>query len=179
MIRLRYFSRLALALLAIGGTTPVLAGNSTSEATVTTVRPATLVKVDDLDFGTVASGSTAGTVSVNVATGIRTATGGVTLAGGAPQRAEFEGASSAGLLGGLWMSVNAPSAVTLSRTGGGASDLNATLNWSMNGTGIPLLGVYLLNSPTQTFRAGGTLTIPANQPGGAYEGTFRLTVNYN
>ena len=71
---------------------------------------------------------------------------------------------------------------TLTRAGGGAPALTATLTRAMttSGGGIILLGssATLLPSGVQTYYVGGTLSVPANQPEGDYSGTFTLTVNY-
>ena len=79
--------------LAAAATAAALTGPSAS-ATETTgtanaavVRPNTLIKTDDLDFGTIVSGTTGGTVTVNPATNARGSAGGVTLAGSGAQRA--------------------------------------------------------------------------------------------
>lgn len=163
----------AVSLFAFGGSA-AHAEDSVSQVSATTVQPATLIKVADLDFGSIVSGPTPGTVSVNVNTGVRTATGGVVLLGSSSQRAEFQGSGFTGVL----MTVNRPSSVTLSRVGGGASNLNATLNWTLSGAGLTVGSIYLINQPTQMHRAGGTLTVPANQTPGVYQGSFTLTVNY-
>ncbi|HEY0596669.1 DUF4402 domain-containing protein [Sphingopyxis sp.] len=139
------------------------------------VRPNTLIKTDDLDFGTMISGPTGGTVSINAVTGARTTTGGVTPVGAGTQRAVFQG--TGGL---LLITVSGDTSVTLVRAGGGAPNMTATLvrAASTSGGGIALLGATLLPSGVQTYYIGGTLTVPANQPAGDYSGTFTLTVNY-
>ncbi|MDO9370687.1 MAG: DUF4402 domain-containing protein [Sphingopyxis sp.] len=138
------------------------------------VRPNTLIKTDDLDFGTMISGPTGGTVSINAVTGARTTTGGVTPVGAGTQRAIFQG--TGGL---LLITVSGDTSVTLTRAGGGGT-MTASLvrAASTSGGGITLLGSTLLPSGVQTYYIGGTLTVPANQAAGDYSGTFTLTVNY-
>jgi hypothetical protein len=138
------------------------------------VRPNTLIKTDDLDFGTMISGPTGGTVSINAVTGARTTTGGVTPVGAGTQRAIFQG--TGGL---LLITVSGDTSVTLTRAGGGGT-MTASLvrAASTSGGGIALLGSTLLPSGVQTYYIGGTLTVPANQAAGDYSGTFTLTVNY-
>ncbi len=144
-----------MALCLAAATAAALTGPSAS-ATETTgtanaavVRPNTLIKTDDLDFGTIVSGATGGTVTVNPATNARGSAGGVTLAGSGAQRAVFQG-------------------TTLTRamttSGGGIILLGSSAT--------------LLPSGVQTYYVGGTLSVPANQPAGDYSGTFTLTVNY-
>ncbi len=147
--------------------------NVTANAAI--IRPNTLIKTDDLDFGTMVSGTTGGTVSINAVTGARTTTGGVTPVGGGTQRAIFQGTG-----GIFFIAVSGDNSVTLVRAGGGAPNMTATLvrAASTSGGGIALLGGTLLPSGVQTYYIGGTLTVPANQPDGDYSGTFVLTVNY-
>lgn len=169
--------RLAIAAAAAGtlACTPAFAANQTGTATSIIVRPNTLVKVDDLDFGTIAAGTTAGTVTVNALTGARTATGGATPVGTIAQRAVFQGTG-----GILLITVSGDTSVTLTRVGGGAPAMTATLvrAATTSGGGIALLGGTLLPSGVQTYYVGGTLNVGANQPAGDYSGTFQLTVNY-
>ena len=144
-------------------------------ANAAVVRPNTLIKTDDLDFGTLISGATGGSVTIDPVTNARTASGGVTPVGSAAQRAIFQGTG-----GILFITVSGSTSVTLTRAGGGAPAMTASLvrAASTSGGGIALLGGTLLPSGVQTYYIGGTLTVPANQPEGDYSGTFTLTVNY-
>ena len=163
----------ATAGAALGG--PACAADTNVTANAAIVRPNTLIKTDDLDFGTMVSGTTGGTVSINAVTGARTTTGGVTPVGAGTQRAIFQGTG-----GILLITVSGDTSVTLVRAGGGAPNMTASLvrAASTSGGGIALLGGTLLPSGVQTYYIGGTLTVPANQPAGDYSGTFTLTVNY-
>jgi hypothetical protein len=154
---------------------PAYAADTNVTANAAVVRPNSLIKTDDLNFGTLISGATVGTVSVNAVTGARTATGGVTPVGTASQRAIFQGTG-----GILLITVSGSTSVTLARIGGGAPSMTASLvrAASTSGGGIALLGGTLLPSGVQTYFIGGTLTVPANQAPGDYSGTFTLTVNY-
>lgn len=172
----------ALRALTIAATAASAALCATAQAADTNVtvnaaivRPNTLIKTDDLDFGTLISGPTGGTITVNALTGARTTSGGVTPVGGGFQRAVFQGT------GGIFLiTVSGSTSVTLSRAGGGAAPMTASLvrAATTSGGGIALLGSTLLPSGVQTYYIGGTLTVPANQPEGDYSGTFTLTVNY-
>ncbi|HMO74030.1 MAG TPA: DUF4402 domain-containing protein [Sphingopyxis sp.] len=156
---------------------PAHAADHQGIASATVVRPNTLVKTDDLDFGSLISGATGGTVTINPVTNARTTTGGVTAVGNDGQRARFQG--TGGL---ILIIVTGSNSVTLTRAGGGATAMTASLTRAMaNGSGgITLLAptATLLPSGVQTYYVGGTLTVPANQPEGDYSGTFTLTVNY-
>lgn len=156
---------------------PAHAADQSGTANAAVIRPNTLIKTDDLDFGTLASGATAGTVTVDPVTGARSATGGVTPVGAGHQRAVFQGTG-----GFLLLFVSGSNSATLARAGGGAAPMTATLTRAAttSGGGIALLGASatLFPSGVQTYYVGGTLTVPANQPPGDYSGTFTLTVNY-
>ncbi|MBJ7439651.1 MAG: DUF4402 domain-containing protein [Sphingopyxis sp.] len=154
---------------------PTYAADTNVTANAAVVRPNSLIKTDDLNFGTLVSGATGGTVTVNPVTNARTSGGGVTLVGTNAQRAIFQGT------GGIFLiTVSGSTSATLARVGGGAPSMTATLvrAASTSGGGIALLGSTLLPSGVQTYYIGGTLTVPANQPAGDYSGTFTLTVNY-
>src|SRR3546814_14574603 len=66
--------------------------NATANAAV--VRPNTLIKTDDLDFGTLLSGPAGGSVTINPVTNGRSAAGGATLVGNDGRRAVFPGTRS-------------------------------------------------------------------------------------
>jgi len=154
---------------------PAYAADMPGTANAAVVRPNTLIKTDDLDFGTLISGATGGTVTINPVTNARTTSGGVTPVGSAAQRAIFQGTG-----GILLITVSGSTSVSLTRAGGGAAPMTASLvrAASTSGGGIALLGSTLLPSGVQSYYIGGTLTVPANQPEGDYSGTFTLTVNY-
>jgi hypothetical protein len=163
----------AAANAALCGT--AYAADMPGTANAAVVRPNTLIKTDDLDFGTLISGATGGTVTINPVTNARTTSGGVAPVGPAAQRAVFQGTG-----GILLITVSGSTSVTLNRAGGGAAPMTASLvrAASTSGGGIALLGGTLLPNGVQSYYIGGTLTVPANQPEGDYSGTFTLTVNY-
>ncbi len=170
--------RLAFAAAAAGtlACTPAFAANTPGTATSVVVRANTLVKVDDLDFGTIATSPAAGTVTVSPVTNARSGSGGVTLVGAVSQRAMFQG--TGGL---LLITVTGDNNVTLTRSGGGGT-MTASLVRAIttSGGGVNILGssATLLPSGVQTYYVGGTLNVGANQAPGDYNGTFQLTVNY-
>ena len=131
------------------------------------VKPLSLVKTDDLDFGTLVSSPIAGTATIDANTGVQTTTGGVLSAGGTPKRAEFVGVGGSGLL--ITIAIS-PSPTLTNGTGGSMPSTLAV----QGGTGFRLLP----GTGVQTFRVGGTLNVGANQQDGNYTGTFSLTVNY-
>lgn len=125
-----------------------------------------LTKTSDLSFGDLVPGATAGTVRVSTA-GARTATGGVTLAGGTVSRARFTAQGERNKS----YTITVPATVTVS-----------------SGANSMTVGTFVLN-PTSpnTFPNGGsrnlnigaTLNVSANQPAGTYSNVFNVTVAYN
>ncbi|WOF42918.1 DUF4402 domain-containing protein [Sphingopyxis indica] len=171
--RLAFIAALAAGTIAA----PAQAADQSSTANAAVIRPNTLIKTGDLDFGTLASGATGGTVTIDPVTGARSTSGSVTPVGAGEQRAVFQGTG-----GFLLLFVSGSNSATLARAGGGAAPMTATLTRAAttNGGGTALLGAsaILFPSGVQTYYVGGTLTVPANQPAGDYSGTFTLTVNY-
>ena len=134
--------------------------------------PLTLVKLEDLSFGTVSpSTSSLGIVSINAATGARTVFGGVTaVPSDIGHRAQFAGAGTPG------------QTVVITHTT--PLELVSTTN---NADRIAVLGLALDGLPLRTidpvtraffFNIGGTIMLNANQPEGLYEATFDVTANY-
>lgn len=133
------------------------------------LRPLTLTRVQDLDFGTIMTSSTAGMVSINAATGARTVSGGVTgLASAAGQRARFAGAGTSGQQ--VFILLVPPAVLTNPDTG-------AT---------IDMLAMSLDGSPIRTIDAtrafhvgvGGVLSIAADQGEGLYSAEFEIYADY-
>lgn len=169
--------RLAVAAICAAAVlgAPVRAADGSGTGHATLLRPLSLVNTDDLQFGSLIAGTTGGTVTINPATNARTATGGVIPVGGGAHRAVFQGAGNGGFL----ITISGSTTATLARVGGGAPAMTATLTRNIGGGALPLFGsLALLTGTPQTYYIGGTLTVPANQPGGDYSGTFTLTVNY-
>ena len=131
--------------------------------------PLTLVKIDDLDFGSVVTSPAPGTVTIDPGTGTRSVAGGVTgVTSDAGNRAYFAGAGS-------------PSQQVLLALSPPVALVNA------GGDTIPVLGMTLDGPPMRTIdpvsRAffvgvGGTLQVAADQPEGDYNADFWLTAIY-
>ncbi|HYI42184.1 MAG TPA: DUF4402 domain-containing protein [Sphingomicrobium sp.] len=139
-----------------------------SSASTIILRPATVLKVDDLDFGAVVV-TGAGTLVLDPVTGVMTATGGVTPVSGTPQPARFVGAAS----GNSVVNIKIPKQpVTLTRLLGTET--------------IPLTNLTLDSPDKRTmarresfeFKVGGTVSLAAAQAEGTYVGTFTVTVQY-
>ena len=109
--------RRAAALLLLLGAAPAVAQTASSQVRVQVNRAGTLTKTQDLDFGRLIAGATAGRAVVGT-NGTRTRTGGVTLAGGTVSAARFRAQSAPNQR----FTIQLPtSPVTLTRAGGGAT----------------------------------------------------------
>ena len=132
------------------------------------MRPLTLAKLVDMDFGNLAV-TTAGTAVIDAVTDTLGTTGGVAKAGGTPRAAQFRGVAQ----GGNVVNIKVPNkAVTLTRIGGGASMVldNFTLD-GQSKRALAAAGIF-------DFKVGATLHPAANQMEGVYTGTFDVTIQY-
>lgn len=157
----------AVAAAAFAGSGAQAATQAGTAKTIA-LRPLSIVKLRDLEFGRLISGTTAGTVVINPTTDARTTTGGVTAAGGAPQAAQFYTYGTANLT----LQVTRGPLPVLARAGGGAT---------MNVTQLTLNGPttrFLTAAGLLDLRVGGTLAVAANQLDGTYSGNFNITVTY-
>ena len=171
------------AALVIVGSAPALARGTPVPVTVVAkanvVAQLSFFKVDDLDFGKIIAGTTAGTVVVSP-TGARTATGGAKLAsGGSVKPASFAGKGTLGQT--ITIVVNSNTS-TLTRVGG-------TQTMTMDTFVIGSTPTAILTTTPLAFRIGGTagifkfpvgatLRVNANQAPGTYVGNFTLTMVY-
>jgi len=122
----------------------------------------------DLSFGRFYTGTTGGTVVVS-ASGVRSTTGSVVLAGGVSHAAVFV----VNLLPGRLVSIQLGPTITLYRTGGGGSMTMAV--------GPTDKGLQFVTTGGNPFRnpvmIGGTLYVgsPSSNPAGDYSGGFTVT----
>ena len=133
--------------------------------------PLTITKIDDLDFGTMISGGTSGTVALNPTTSARTFAGGVTGVPSAPgHRARFGGAGTPNQL--VVITVIPPAQLTNSN-----GDTIDVLALTLDNAGNPIRTV---DPVTRSYFVGigGILNLSANQPDGDYSATFQVTANY-
>lgn len=170
------------ALLALAPANSALAQtvSANSEASIVIVRPLTLVKSQDLDFGRIAPSATGGTVTLNPDALTCAVSGGLVHVG-VCQPAEFAGMGAHRMI----VRIRVPRTVTLTGPGTAMTvtrfRLDTTPDLSaVGGTGggrrryriEPNTGIF-------TFRVGGRLNVNANQASGVYTGTFNVTVQYN
>ncbi len=165
--------------LATGQAAFAQVATTQGQAEAVVVSPLSFFKVDDLVFGRLIPGPTAGTVVI-APNGTRTATGGVRLATGLPhQPAAFAGRGSFNQL--VRISVNATTR-TLTRVGGTQTMLMDTFVIGSSPTATlttaPL--AFRIATPTGMFQfpVGARLRVGANQVPGIYTGTFTITLDY-
>ncbi|MFM2409567.1 MAG: hypothetical protein RL481_395 [Pseudomonadota bacterium] len=181
-IRLKYGARFACAtLVAVWAiAAPARAETEAVDAQVAIVTPGQFIKVEDLHFGVVLPGATAGTV-VMAANGTRTRTGGVTLAGNLHHPAEFAGRKPGNGNAPVSISVGAN---TIQLTGPGApmtvrlfrGNTNPAQNLTITPRNFQVQGQ---SNGTFELKVGATLDVNANQTPGTYSGTWTITLDYN
>jgi hypothetical protein len=170
--KMRNIYRLAASALAfiLFGIQTNAQSTVTASTTATLITPISISKTFDMDFGTVAASSTAGTIVLDYADGT-TATGGASIpAGSAPKTAVFAitGEGNSGF------SISIPTSAI-------------TLNGSVSGTltvdnfAADLGAASTLSSGAATVKVKAVLNVPADAVAGTYTNASDLfvTVNYN
>lgn len=133
------------------------------------LRPLTLLKRDDLDFGALYSSAAAGTATLSPFTGAVTVAGGVSLAPGASTAASFIGAGTRRTPVLIRLPRNP---ITLTRSGG--TETMTVSNWTTDGPTTRVIDAF----ETIEFKVGARLYVGANQADGTYVGNFDVTVVY-
>jgi len=158
---MKTITKITAAALAISAMSATLAqaASTTGTATVSIVTPISIVQTAAMNFGTISSSSTAGTVNT---AGV--VTGGVTkIANGNHGVFRVTGTPNAVFY------FSQPTTVTLTN---GANSMNAT-------TSVQLATFGPLSSTgTRDVTVTATLAVAANQPAGTYNGTYNATANY-
>ena len=166
--------RLPLGLIALAAlfASPAIAAPIASptppSAQAALMRPLTLTKLADMDFGNLGV-TTAGTAVIDPVTNSISVTGGVIRLGGTPHAARFAGATFSSAVVNIKIPNNT---ILLTRIGGTQTiALNAfTLDGQSKRT---MAGAGLFE-----FAVGATLRPAANQMEGVYTGTFDVTIQY-
>jgi hypothetical protein len=148
--------------------TEAMAADTSGNGEAIIITPFAFIQVDDMDFGTIVAGTSAGTVTLDAVSGVRSFAGGVVALAGSGARARFVGAGSENQTVNLTLS--APP--TLDDGGG---NIMAMTSLDLDGPNTRTIG------PDLAFDVyvGGTLAVGANQVPGNYSGSFSLTVEYN
>jgi hypothetical protein len=158
---------LSLGVPGVSAAAPQVSAQPVS-ARITLLTPVAIVKLNDMDFGSL--GVTArGTAVINPNSGALTTTGGVQRVAGNVQPASFRIVSNRTTL----FIVHLPSApATLTRIGG--TETMSVSNWTIDGLVIRLVAA---GTPAD-FHIGATLDVAAGQADGTYAGTFPVTADY-
>ena len=166
---------IAIAVLA-SATGSAKAQTTSGDAQVAVVTTLSFIQVEDLDFGQVISGNTAGTVTISTMN-VRTSTGGVVPVGNSFQFGKFAGRGTQNQR--ITIQI-APAIVPLLGPGLPMTVTNLTVgtDGTLNQSGassnyriVPADGIFW-------FNVGGQLNVGANQAAGAYSGVFTATLVY-
>jgi Domain of unknown function (DUF4402) len=163
--------RSALLLLALASATPGLAATSgPMQSKALLLKPLTLTKLSDLDFGTIVPSGSGDLVTINADTGARSSPTAGLLALDPGSRARF---ASSGLNNNFVV-------IQLSPPG----DLTDGLGHNLTVTRLDLdqggnpLRVLTPSSQVFFLGIGGQVYVRGNQEEGTYSGTFAVTANY-
>jgi len=157
----------ALSLLLLSGMA-AYAASASSNIDADIVPAIAISNTVSLQFGMIASSALAGSVTVTTA-GVRSASGGVTLANGTTATAASFAVTGADS---NTYAITLPADGTTTITGAGDP-------MGVNFVSNPLTTGTLSGAGAQTLLVGGTLSVGASQAAGAYSGTFDATVAYN
>jgi ABC-type amino acid transport substrate-binding protein len=162
----------AAATAALAAATPAAAqtsANPRATASARLIKPLTLTRVQDLNFGTIIMGTLSGneTVSLSQTGALTCGSSGNLSCGSTGQVAQFTVNGTQGQV--VLITASAPS-FPLSGSNGG------TLNFVPNMPGSLTLGNS--GAPGNTFNVGGSIVIAANQADGVYTGQFDIQVSY-
>lgn len=152
-----------VAAVAAMSSSAAFADTESATATAQILGAVNLQKFADLDLGTIASSSAAGTVVLPTSSNTRTCTG-VTCVGTAA-RARFQVTAATNTY-----VVGISHSPTASLTGPGTA-MPLTLTASTN-------AITFNSASLEDIFVGGTLTVGANQAAGTYNGTFTVTADY-
>lgn len=168
-VRLSLAAALPLALLAPAAAWAAPVAPPTRPAgQAALLKPLTLTKLADMDFGNLGV-TAAGTAVINAVTDTMTTTGGVLRLGGTPHAALFRGVAQ----GNSVVNIRIPNGgINLTRVGGTETILlNAFTLDGQSKRAMAQAGVF-------DFRVGATLRPTAGQVEGTYTGTFDITIQY-
>lgn len=138
------------------------AATISATAEVDILAPVTLAQTATLDFGVVAAGAAAGTVTLTPASDVRSCTLGLACVGAANR--------------GAFSVVGANNYVVV---------ITVAPTTTLTGVGAPMSLSLTASTPTvlasglpQTFHVGGTLAVGAAQTAGSYTGTYNVSADY-
>ena len=152
-------------------TTPALAANPEAMLSKALVlKPLTLTRLEDLDFGDMVPSGTGDFVAIDADSGARSSGSAILLPTNSGQRAEFASSGLNNVLVGLVIS---PPSDLLNGAGNKLKVTRLTLDQGNN-------PIRILTPISQVFFVGigGEVYLRPNQEEGVYSGTFTLTATY-
>ena len=168
---------LAVAILATGllGATSAFAqatASTSASGSVTLIRPLTITKTADLEFGRIVKhATTTGTVSMTSgADGVTAGSGAVALTGITTSRAKFSIDGESGQL----VNVTVPASFGITN---GTDTITVTTASSL-GTSVTLSGTYP-GAGSSPLNVGGSFSVLPALSTGVYTGTLNVSVAYN
>ena len=138
------------------------AATVSATAEVDILAPVTLAQTAGLDFGVVAAGAAAGTVTLTPASDVRTCSPGLACVGAA-NRGAFAVVGATGYT----VAITVDATTTLTGAGAPMSLALTPSTAAVVAIGLP-----------QTFHVGGTLTVGAAQAAGTYTGNYNVSADY-
>ena len=166
---------LALTLVLAAGIQEASAVTESGLIEAVILNAITLTAVDDLQFGTIATGAAPSEVTVAPVTGIRTLdSGDAVLSGGTVADGTFNLDGTDGVT----VTIDVPASDTVDS--GGDSMNVIDFAWDYNGGGVTVGDgtVALAAGGPHVLSIGATLQLVGSQPAGTYTGSYDVTVNY-
>ena len=155
---------LAAIFTSMAATSPALAAQTTAVTSVSVIKPVTLAKLQDMDFGTLAFAGFTGTRTIALSRlGVVTCAADIVCSGTGKQ-ARFN--------------VSGSKQVTVLVTYSGGTLSNGTDSIPFTPDGQATMTLTNNGSPGTNFDVGGSLSITSALVGGIYTGTMAITANY-
>lgn len=165
-----YLLGVALGFALFGASSAVAADSVPMTSKALLLKPLTLTKLSDLDFGTIVPSGLGDLVTIDADTGVRTSPTAGLMPSDPGQRARFASSGSKNKV--VVLQLSAPTELS----DGAGNVLTVTrLDLDQNGK-----TVRFLTPSSQVFFVGigGQVQVRANQAEGSYSGTFTLTAHY-
>ncbi len=158
--RLILYAAIAATVLAI----PANAAQTTAVTTVKVIRPVSLSKLQDMDFGTLSFAGFTGTRTITLSQAGTLTCAADIVCSGVPRQARFNVQGTNKMV------------ILLTYTGGTLSNGVDSIPFTADGPA----SIMMTNSgaPGLNFDVGGTLTVDPTLIGGVYSGTMTVTADY-
>ncbi len=185
---MKKLSMIFVAILMMAGFSMKVMAQTNTSATVTAtsagavlITPMHLTQTAVLHFGTIVlKDATGGTVLLPSNSTTREYTGGLEISAGVVSQIPSNAAYTVGGTRNQSYAITLPADIIVTKTAGTSATMHITeLTAHVASAGADAIIGTLSDSGADNFTVGGTLTVAAAQLGGAYSGTFPVTVDYN